>query len=57
MCDKCALSIPVTILLGCSGFGDAVDCIDTADIDYNQEVMSMGTCLRWNDATVCGGRV
>ena len=57
MCDKFAQSIPVTILFGRSGFGDAIGCIEAATGDDTQEFTSLGGCSMWNNAAICSGRV
>ena len=57
MFEECALPILVTILLGRSGFGDSVGCIDAAASYYIQEITFLVGCLMWNDAAVCGGRI
>ena len=57
MCEKCAPSIPVNRLIGHSGFGYSVGCIEADTSDDTQEIMSLGRCLMWNDAVVFGGRV
>ena len=55
MFEECALPILVTILIGRSGFGDYVGCVDAADSGDIQEITFMVGCLMWNDAAVCGG--
>ena len=57
VCEKCASSIPVAIMLGCSVIDDYVGCFKVATSDYSQEIKSLGGCLMWNDAFVCGGMV
>ena len=57
MFDECAPPIPVARLIGCSGFGDAVGSVEAAASDYTQEITFMGSCLMWNNAAVCCGRV
>ena len=57
VCEKFATSILVTRLIGRSGFGDTVGCVKAASIDYTQEITSLGVCLMWNNAVVCGGKV
>ena len=55
MFEECAPPIPVTILIGCSGFGNAVGSVKASnDI---QEITFLGGCLMWNNAAVCGGRI
>ena len=57
MFEECAPNILVTILLGRSGFGDSVGCVDAAASDDIQEITFMVGCLMWNNAAVCGGRI
>ena len=57
MCEECASSIPDDILLGCSGYGHAVGCVDDTTRNYNQEITFLGGCLIYNDDDVYGGRV
>ena len=57
MCDKYAPYIPNVILLGRSGFVNAVGCVKAAASENIQDITSLGGCLIWNDAAVCGGRV
>ena len=54
---KFAPSIPVTRLLGRSGFGNAVGCVEADTSDDTQEITSLGGCLTWNNAYVSCGRV
>ena len=57
VCEKFAPYIPVTRLLGRSGFGNAVGCVEADASEDTLEKTNLGNCLMWNDATVCGGRV
>ena len=57
MCEEFSPPIPVARLLGCSGFGYAVGCVEDEASDDIQEIISLGGCLMWNNAAVCGGRV
>ena len=57
MCEECAPRIPVSILLGCSGFSDAVGCVEAAASDDIQELTFLGFCLMWNDDVVYGDRI
>ena len=57
MCEECAPSVPVTILLGLSGSVDYFGCVYDTDSDNSQEVISLGSGLMWNDADVYGGRI
>ena len=54
---ECAPPITVTILLGHSGFGDAVGSVEAAASNDIQEITFLGGCLMWNDAAVCCGRI
>ena len=56
MFEECAPPIPVVRLLGCSGFGNAVGSVKASASNVIQEIMFLGGCLMWNDATVYGGR-
>ena len=57
MFEECAPPIPVAILHGRSGFGDAVGIVEAAARDDIQEITFLGGCLMWNYATVCCGRI
>ena len=57
MCEECVPPIPGTRLIGCSIFGDALGCVKAAVSNDIQEITSLGGCLMWNNAAVCGGRV
>ena len=57
MFEECAPSITVARLLGRSGFSDAVGSVESAASDDIQEITFLGSRLRWNDATICGGRI
>ena len=48
---------PVARLLGRSGFGDAVGSVEAAARDDIQDITFLGSCLMWNDAAVCCGRI
>ena len=54
---ECALYIPVSRLLGRSGFGDAVGCVDDDNSNDIQDITFLGGFSMWNDAAVCGGRI
>ena len=49
--------IPVAILLGRSGFGDAVRSVEAGARDDIQEITLLRSCLTWNDAAVCSDRI
>ena len=57
MCEECVPPIPFFRLLGRSGFGDAVGCVEAAASNDIQEITFLGGCLMWNDAAVCGDRI
>ena len=57
MCEECAPPIPVARLLGRSGFGDAIGCVEASYSNDIQEITFLVVSLMWNDASVCGGRV
>ena len=57
MYEDCAPPIPVARLLGRSGFGYAVGCVENAASNDIQEITFLGGCLMRNDATVYGGRI
>ena len=44
-------------MLGRSGFGDAVGSVEAAASDDIQEITFLGSCLMWNDAAVCCGKI
>ena len=54
MCEECVPPIPGTRLIGCSIFGDALGCVKAAVSNDIQEITSLGGCLMWNNAAVCG---
>ena len=55
--DECAPHIPVSGLLGRSGFVNAIGSVEAAASDGIQEITFLGFCLMWNDAAVCNGRI
>ena len=57
MLEECSPPIPFSRLLGCSGFGDAVGSFEAAVSNDIQEITFLGSCLMWNDAAVCCGRI
>ena len=52
MFEECSPHIPVSRLLGRSGFADAVGIIESAASGDIQTIMFMGGCLMWNDAAI-----
>ena len=57
MLEECDPSIPVAKMLGRSGFGDAVGIVEAAASKDIQEITFLGSCLMWNNADVCCGRI
>ena len=57
MCEECAPSVSVFVLLGCSGFGESFGCVDETVSNNIQDVVSLGSGLMCNDDAVCGGRM
>ena len=57
MLEECALPIPVSRLLGHSGFGDAIGSVEAADSNDIEEITFLRSCLMWNNAAVCCGRI
>ena len=56
VCEECALYVPISRLIGRSGFGYYLGHVDGAISNNNQEIIYLGSGLRWNNADVCGGR-
>ena len=52
MFEECALSIPVFILIGHSGVGDAAESVKTAASDDTPKKMFLDGCLMWHYAAV-----
>ena len=57
MCEECTPPTPVTRMLDRSGFGYAVGCVKSDASSDIQEIASLGGCLMWKNAVLCGGRV
>ena len=57
MFEECDPHIPVSRMLGCSGFGDAVGSVEAAASNDIQDITFLGSCLMWNNAAVCCGRI
>ena len=57
MLEECAPSTSVARLLGRSGFGDVVGSVEAAARYDIQEITFLGSCLMWNNAAVCCGRI
>ena len=47
----------VARLLGRSGFGDAVGSVEADASNDIQEIKFLGSCLMWNNAAVCCGKI
>ena len=57
MFEECSPPFPVARLLGRSGFGDAVGSVEAAASDDIKEIKFLGSCLMWNNAAVCCGKI
>ena len=57
MFEECSPPFPVARLLGRSGFGDAVVSVEAAASNDIQEITFLGSCLIWNNAAVCCGKI
>ena len=57
MFEEYSPPFPVARLLGRSGFGDAVGSVEAAPSDDIQEITFLGSCLMWNNAAVCCGKI
>ena len=57
MLEECAPPFPVARLIGRSGFGNAVGSVEAAARNDIQEITFLGSCLMWNDAAVCCGKI
>ena len=57
VCDKFTPYILVTIMIRCSGFGNAVGCVKSAASDDTKEIKSLCGCLMGNNAAFYGGRL
>ena len=57
MLEECYLPFPVARLLGRRGFGNAVGSAEANASDDIQEITFLGSCLMWNDAAVCCGKI
>ena len=57
MFEEYSPPFPVARLLGRSGFGEAVGSIEAAASDDSQEITFLGSCLMWNNAAVCCGKI
>ena len=57
MFEECATPIPVSRLIGHSGFENDVGSVEADARNDIQEITLLGGCLMWNDATVCGGKI
>ena len=57
MFEEYSPPLPVARLLGRSGFGDAVGSVEAAASNDIQEITFLGSCLMWNNAAVCCGKI
>ena len=57
MFEEYSPPFPVARLLGRSGFGDAVGSVEADASDDIQEITLLGSCLMWNNAAVCCGKI
>ena len=57
MLEECSPPFPFARLLGHSGFVDAVGSVKAAASNNVQEITFLGSCLMWNNATVCCGKI
>ena len=57
MFEECAPPIPVARLIGRSGFGNTVGSVEAAASNDIKEITFLGSCLLWNNADVCCGRI
>ena len=57
MFEECDPPIPVSRLLGRSGFGDVIGSVEAAASDDIQDITFLGRCLMWNNDAVCCGKI
>ena len=57
MFEEYSPPFPVARLLGHSGFGGAIGRVEAAARDDIQEITFLGSCLMWNNAAVCCGKI
>ena len=57
MFEECSPPFPVARLLGLSGFGYAIGSVEDVASDDIQEITFLGSCLMWNNAVVCCGKI
>ena len=55
MTDKFAPLVPVTIMLGCSGFVYYFGSVGYTDSENIQDLILMGRCLMGNESGLCVG--
>ena len=55
VCKGCEPYVPVSILRGCSVFGDLFGHVEDTANENNLEIISLGSDLMWNYAAVYGG--
>ena len=57
MFEEYSPPFPVARLLGRSGFGDAAGSVEADASDDILEITFLGSCLMWNNAAVCCGKI
>ena len=57
MIPECCRNVLHLSQLPDSGFGDAVVSVEAAASDDIQEITFLCSCLMWNDAALCCGRI
>ena len=57
MFEECYPPFTVARLLVCSGFGNAIVSVEAAASNDIQEITFLGSCLMWNNAVVCCGKI
>ena len=57
VCKECAPSVPVSRLLGCSGFFDPFGCAEDSASNNIQEIISLDSGLIYNYSPLFGGRM
>ena len=57
MFEERASPISFARLIACGGFGGAIRCVEAAASDDILGGKFLGSCLMWNYAAVCGGRI
>ena len=57
VCEECALSVPVSRILGRSGFVYSFDLVEDAASGNIKEIIFLGSGLMWEDVAVFCGRM